>query len=90
MNRRSLLFVGRREAAAHDVFGDRAREEEVLEVALAAGLGAAAGHLEAAERVALDDGAGAAAVEIELPTSISFWARSSAFGLRENRPPVSA
>src|SRR5471032_2646197 len=47
----------RGETATHDIFGDRAREEKILEVALAAGLGAAAGHLEAAERVPFDDGA---------------------------------
>src|SRR5690348_16327066 len=43
------------EPAAHHILGDRARKQEVFEVAFAAGLGAAAGHLEAAERMAIDD-----------------------------------
>ena len=55
-----------REAAAHGVFGDAARVGEVPQVAGAAGLGADAAHVEAAEGLPPDDRAGAAPVEVEV------------------------
>src|SRR5690242_7843682 len=61
-----LAGFRRREAAAHDVFGDRARKQEVFEIALAAGLGAAAAHLKAPEGMAFHDRARDAAVEVEI------------------------
>ena len=59
-------IAGGRKAAAHGVFGDRARDEELQQVVGSAGLGADAGHLEAAERLALHEGAGDLAVDVEV------------------------
>jgi hypothetical protein len=54
------------EAVAHDVFGDDARDEELKEVIAAAGFGSAAGHLEAAERMAPDNRAGAGTIDVNI------------------------
>ena len=56
----------RREAVAHDVFGDDARDQELEQIIAAAGFGAAAAHLESAERMPPDDRAGAAAVDVNV------------------------
>ena len=48
------------------VLGDRARQDELQQVVGAAGLAADARHLEAAERLPADQGAGDAAVEIQV------------------------
>src|SRR3990170_2690897 len=67
LNDLSLPKRGRRdEAVAQGVLGNRPRFEKLKEVVRPAGLGADAGELQAAERLALDDGAGDAAVDVEV------------------------
>src|SRR4051812_24695881 len=59
-------FVGGGEASAHGVFGDGSGPAELGEVVGAAGLGAQARELVAAEGLAFDEGAGDLAVEVEV------------------------
>jgi hypothetical protein len=54
------------EPVAHDVFGDDARDEKLEQVIAAAGLGATAGHFEAAEGMAADDRAGAGTIDVNI------------------------
>ena len=56
----------RGEAAAEGVFGDRAFDDELQQVVGAARFVADAGELEAAERLAVDEGAGDRAVQIQI------------------------
>src|SRR5947209_1146580 len=65
-SRRLFPALGRRETPAHDVLGDGAREEEILQVLAAAGFRATAAQLEAAEGMTFDDRTGDAAVEVEI------------------------
>ena len=51
---------------AQRVFGDRPRFEKLQKIVRSAGLGADAGELQPAERLALDDRAGDAAVDIKI------------------------
>ena len=51
---------------AHDVFGDDARHQELEQIIFAAGLGAAAGHLESAEGMAAHHRAGARAIDVDV------------------------
>src|SRR5690349_24717431 len=63
--RSSFLFldtVRRHETVTQGVFGNRARLKELQEIIGTAGLGADAGQFQAAEGLALDHGAGDAAV----------------------------
>ena len=62
----SRTAVRWRESVAEGVFGDGPRQEEVEQVVGAARLGAAAGELEAAERLAVHQGAGDLAVDVEI------------------------
>lgn len=48
------------------MFSVTTRDEELEQIIAAAGLGAAARHLEAAERMAADDRAGARAVDVNV------------------------
>ena len=48
------------------MFGDGAGEDELEEVVAGAGFAADAGHFEAAEGLAIDEGAGDGAVKIEV------------------------
>src|SRR6185437_11618813 len=53
-------------ATTHGVLGDRARQQKKQEVIVTSGLAADARHLESAKRLAADQGAGNAAVEIKI------------------------
>ena len=75
---------------AHDVFGHDARNDEIQKIIAAAGFGAAAGHLESAERMAADDGAGAGAIDVNIAGDDLALARSILAGLREKNPAVRA
>src|ERR1043165_7155069 len=55
-----------RDTAAEGVFATGARLDELQQIVAAAGLGADAGHGEAAEGLAGDEGAGNAAVDVEV------------------------
>src|SRR6476661_2229926 len=67
-NRGSLLpgRSWRRKAAADGVLGDRPRDHELKQIVTPAGLAPNAGHLEAAERLSIDQSAGDWAIEIEI------------------------
>ena len=62
---RSRFGVGRK-PTSHDIFDDHAGKEKTLEIAFAAGLCSGTAQFETAERVALDDRAGDAAVQIQV------------------------
>ncbi len=53
-------------AVAHDVLGDDAGNQELEQIIAAAGFGSAARHLESAEGMAADDGAGAGAIDVNV------------------------
>src|SRR5450756_2128385 len=63
-------LVGRREPAAHRVLRRHARLEELQQVVRPARLRADAAHLEAAERLALDERSGDAAVDVEIADAV--------------------
>lgn len=54
------------EAPAHEIFRDAAGEEEILQIIASPGLGAGAGHFEAAKGLTGDKGSGSAAVDVEI------------------------
>ena len=67
------FHIVRGKPAPHGVFGDAAGEEEFVQVVGAAGLGADARELEAAEGLAVDQGAGDGAVDVEVShTKLAF------------------
>ena len=55
------------ETVAHDVFRDNTRDEEVEEVIVTTGFGAAATHFESAKGMTADHGAGAGAIDVNVP-----------------------
>src|SRR4029077_14819491 len=57
------------EAMSSDVFGDDARHDELQKIIGAARFGAAAAHLESAERMTTDDSAGAGAVDVNISSA---------------------
>src|SRR5580693_1091583 len=69
------------EPPAHGVFGHDPREQKILQVVGAAGLGAAAGHLVTAERMPGDESPGDRPVDVKVATSISAVARWMLAGL---------
>ena len=62
----TFLDVLRREPPAHRVLGDAAGQQKLEQVIRAAGLGADARELEAAERLAVDQGPGDPAVDVQI------------------------
>src|SRR5690349_17943269 len=64
---RSLLkrLLGR-EATAEEVFGNDTGDHKIFKVLAPAGLGSAAGHLKSAEGLALDNGSGDGAIDVEV------------------------
>ena len=75
---------------AQSVFGYCPRFEKLQQIIRPAGLGADAGEFEAAEGLAVDQGAGDVAIDIEVADA-EFLARLfECAGLREKMPPVRA
>src|SRR5437870_3322557 len=64
--KRWSTFGRGREPAAHGIFSNSPRQHKLQQVIRPARFRADAGHLEAAERLALDQGAGDLAVDIEI------------------------
>ena len=76
------------EALAHGVLADRARLDELEQVVGAAGLRADARQAEAAERLASDDGAGGAAVQVDVARRGVRWPRArGATACARSSPP---